>query len=332
MGTTQKLDIPDGYVFHIVEELTSLDSLILKLYKAPSEATIQHFLSVNRHITGGIAQVGQVVLISPPNSTQCTLEEEFFYKEAMKIEKIRKNMSQEERKTVARYYQTLEDIARYNGLLLGNSNNVWNAHVSQVKLILKEIDYLYANDLNSNGKLKSPAFLAKRRQLFVRLDKALSRVMQPKLGAGLVAGNLKSSLGLSTKSIVYQWQKVGAVTDTMPQLSKQYQQIAKVAGNLKRVGYIGIALAGVEASANIAQACQQDDKEACTKSKYVETGGAVGGVLGGVGGGSLATWGVCTVIFGLPSWYKLFLVRDCSGRGWRRYWGKGSKLSRQGIR
>ncbi|MEE1673735.1 hypothetical protein SNR37_003162 [Agarivorans aestuarii] len=301
MGTAQKLDIPDEYVFHIVEELTPLDSLISKLYQAPSEVTIQHFINVNRHIIGGVAQVGQVVLISPANSNQCTLEEEFFYQEALKIEKIRKNMSQEERKALAQHYQTLENIAKYNGLLLGNSNNVWKAHVSQVKLILKELDNLYVNDLKAKGKLKSPAFLVKRNQLLARLDKALNRVAQPKIGAGLLAGNLKSNLGLSTKSIVHQWRKVGTVADSMPQLSKQYQQIAKTAGNLKRVGYLGIALAGVEATANIAQACQQDDKEACNKSKYVETGGAVGGVLGGAGGGSLATWGVCTIIFGLPS-------------------------------
>ncbi|CAM4425405.1 hypothetical protein [Pseudoalteromonas ostreae] len=51
-----------------------------------------------------------------------------------------------------------------------------------------------------------------------------------------------------------------------------------MAKNLKRVGYVGIALTGVEASANIVKACSEGNTQACTKSKYVESGKAVGAV------------------------------------------------------
>lgn len=74
-----------------------------------------------------------------------------------------------------------------------------------------------------------------------------------------------------------------------------------MAKNLKRLGYVGIMLTGVEAYANIRKACLEGDEQQCTKAGYVETGKGVGGVLGGGFGGFAASYGLCTVVFGLPS-------------------------------
>jgi hypothetical protein len=73
-----------------------------------------------------------------------------------------------------------------------------------------------------------------------------------------------------------------------------------MAKNLKRVGYVGIALTGIDAAANIQKACTVGDDAACSKSKYTQTGRAGGIVLGGTLGGYAAYAG-CNILFGLES-------------------------------
>ncbi|MFT4776759.1 MAG: hypothetical protein ACI9B7_001132 [Oleispira sp.] len=41
-----------------------------------------------------------------------------------------------------------------------------------------------------------------------------------------------------------------------------------MAKNLNRVGYVGIALTGLDAAANIQKACTVGNDAACSKSKY----------------------------------------------------------------
>jgi hypothetical protein len=74
-----------------------------------------------------------------------------------------------------------------------------------------------------------------------------------------------------------------------------------MAKNLKRVGYVGIALTGIDAAANIQKACTVGDDAACSKSRYTETSKAGSSIGGGIGGGLLSSWAVCTIAFGLPS-------------------------------
>ncbi|WP_432467561.1 hypothetical protein [Agarivorans sp. Z349TD_8] len=74
-----------------------------------------------------------------------------------------------------------------------------------------------------------------------------------------------------------------------------------MARHLKRVGYVGIALTGVDAVSNIQKACSLANEATCTKAKYTQTGKAGLGVVGGIGSGMVATWTTCTLVFGLPS-------------------------------
>lgn len=74
-----------------------------------------------------------------------------------------------------------------------------------------------------------------------------------------------------------------------------------MAKNLKRAGYVGIALTGFDAAANIQKACTVGDDATCSKSKYTQTGKAGGSILGGAISGGVSSWAVCTLAFGLPS-------------------------------
>ena len=63
-----------------------IDQLILILYKQPTPLIFLHFKTVNQHLVGGTVRPGQIVLISPPNASECTIEEAAFLEAARKVD------------------------------------------------------------------------------------------------------------------------------------------------------------------------------------------------------------------------------------------------------
>ncbi|MBQ4797611.1 hypothetical protein J8L73_00395 [Pseudoalteromonas sp. MMG006] len=293
--------VPNDYAIHIVEKRMSIDALIIALYNTPSEKTFKHFKFVNSHIVDGYAKPGQIVLISPINTMECTELEQQFQASALEVDKKLRELDEHEKEILSKRYELLSNVAKYNGLYFGVANNSWNSHVGQVKAILKELEKTYVNQYNAHGNLNNQQFFHRRKLLFTRLDTALSRFAQPALGGSLVAGDIRRNLGLSSKSMIHHWQQQGGMAKSIPEFAQNYKTVANMAKNLKRVGYVGIALTGVEASANIVKACTEGNEQACTKAKYVETGKAGGAVLGGAALGYLGSYTLCSVVFGLPS-------------------------------
>ncbi|MBE0457413.1 hypothetical protein [Pseudoalteromonas prydzensis] len=298
---TNSFITPNDYAIHVVEKRMTIDALIIVLYNAPTEKTFNHFKFVNSHLVDGFVKPGQIVLISPINSQKCTEFEQQFQKYADEVDKKLRELDEREREILAKRYELLSNVAKYNGMLLGVANNSWTSHVTQVKTILTDLETAYVNSYNRHGSLKNSHFLQKRKLMFTRLDTALSRFAQPTLGGGLAPGNIRQNLGLSSKSMIHHWKSQGGAAQSIPHFAENYKTVANMAKNLKRVGYVGIALTGVEASANIVKACTEGNTQACTKAKYVESGKAIGAVGGGILGGAVATWATCSIVFGLPS-------------------------------
>jgi hypothetical protein len=256
---------------------------------------------VNSHIKNGTVQVGQVVLLSPADAQECTIEEAEFLNIAKAVDLTLLKLSNSEKQLLVNRYEFLSNVASYNGLFLGVSNTAWNAHTSQVKSILKDLERTYVTSYKSNGNLNNRSLFTQRKIQFARLDTALSRFAQPNFGGKLISGDIRSNLGLSSKSILHQWSKQPGNVTTVPNFHKNYAAVAKMSRNLKRVGYVGIALTGFDAVANIQKACTVSDTATCSKAKYTQTGKAGSSILGGIGGGMVATWATCTLVFGLPT-------------------------------
>jgi len=298
--------VTNSMLLHFVEKRMHVNELIIALYNAPSPNVFEHFKVVNSHIKNHHVEVGQVVLISPANSMECTREELAFLEFAHSVDRQLEAMSQQERTLLAQRYDLLSNVASYNGAFIGYANTAWKAHVKQVETILREIERTYSSSFNKTGNLNNNAFFAKRKILFQRLDTALSRFGQPAIGGALVAGDMRRNLGLSSKSIVHNWKdsRTGAVN--IPGYEKHYAKVAKLAKNINRVGYIGIGLSVVDAETNIRQACLVGNEEVCAKSKFTQRGKMVGSIAGGalVGG---AAYGACNLVFGVPSLGTSFL-------------------------
>lgn len=79
-------------------------------------------------------------------------------------------------------------------------------------------------------------------------------------------------------------------------------------GCSSRLGYVAIALDLGSSVANIKAACTAAPGSAdCSRSQHTETGRAIGSIGGGAAGGALAAYGVCSLVFGLPSAGSSFL-------------------------
>jgi len=309
---------------HIVEKTMSVDQLIMIMYNSPLPIVYDHFKMVNSHIKNGTVQVGQIVLLSPANSNACTIEEQEFLTVAHEVDKILSKLNTEEKQVLANRYDFLSEVANYNGLLLGISKTSWKAHTSQVKLILQDIERSYVSSYNKTGNLTNTRFFEARNMHFKRLDSALRRFAQPTIGGNITQGDIRKNLGLSSKSTVHQWKKLGGKVSTIPNFSKNYAVIAKMSRNVNKVGYVGIALTGINAAANISKACTVGNEAACSKAKYTETGNALGNITGGIAGGFLASWGLCAITFSLPSsGTSAFWCSLVAGAGGGYFGGKG---------
>ena len=286
---------------HIVERAMHVNELIMIMYNSPSPTVYDHFKIVNSHLKNHRVEVGQVVLLSPPNSMECTREELIFLDVAHKVDQNLKKLGRQERILLAQRFDLLSNVANYNGMFLGMANTAWTAQVKQVEVLLKEIERAYARSYNKTGDLSNAKFFAERKVLFQRLDVALSRFGHPVMSGGLVKGDVRRNLGLSTKSIAHQWKQNGGHAEKIPDFAKHHKVAAQMSQNLSRVGYIGMGLSVANAEVNIRKACLAGDSEECTKSKYTERGAAVVSIGGGVLGGLGATYITCTLAFGVPS-------------------------------
>ena len=296
----------NNMVVHIVEKPMHVNELIMVMYNSPSKPVYEHFKIVNAHIKNDQVNAGQVVLLSPANSMECTRDEVAFLEFANRVDKHLESLSKQERILLAKRYDLISNVAGYNGAFVGFANNAWKAQVNQVEAILRELERLYSSSYSRTGKLNNKQFFTKRTVLFQRLDTVLQRFGQPALSGALTAGDVRRNLGLSSKSIVHQWKKGYADVDKIPGFDKHYAKITRMTKNLNRVGYIGMGLAVVDAEANIQKACLTGNEEMCIKSKYTQRGKAVGSIGGGIIGGTVA-YSACNLVFGIPSAGTSFL-------------------------
>lgn len=288
--------------YHFAKQTQSIETLIRSLYSRPTKSTIDHFTAINSHIENGLVQIGQLVIITPENSMQCSQFEADLMEAAILVDQRLAKLSKEDKRIIAENYQLLNNITSAGGIGYGTTLTFFSHHVKNIESILKQIEKLYVQTYNSTSNLKSSKFHQQRKQLFMRLDTTMKTfVGQARMGFSYNFLDTKNSLGLSTKSMVHQWKsQTGAVTN-IPGFAKNYDKVAKLSKTLKGAGYVGIALDVGQSGVKIHEACTIGSEQQCTKTSFQE-GGRLGGiVVGGAGGGVLATYVTCNLIFGIET-------------------------------
>jgi hypothetical protein len=299
--TAEAKNIPEEIFFHFAIKRQSVDALFNSLYDKPTEITKQHFLTVNAHLDQQV-RPGQMVIVTPPNAQQCSIYEADLSEAARRIDQKLDAQSEEDARVMAEYYDLLANAASYSGIGYGIAANYFKQHKNQVEQILKQIERLYVSNYNKYGRYNNEAFFQQRRRLFRQLDNVLKTMVgRARMGLNIERGNLKRSLGLSSKSLVHQLKEYpGPVTD-LPGFEKNHGKVVNYSKILRRAGYVGIALDGAQTVATISKACTAGTGEECTKSYYSEGGRFGGSVVGGAGGGVAATYVTCNLVFGIET-------------------------------
>ena len=113
---------------------------------------------------------------------------------------------------------------------------------------------------------------------------------------------MKRALGLSTRSTLNAWRRQGRPVSSIPEFHRHYERVSRLALHLRRLGYVGIGMDGYYSYRRIQEACTVDNPDpACTRRRFTEGGRLIGSVSGGFAGGWAATYGLCNMVFGLPS-------------------------------
>ena len=285
--------VPDETLFYIADNDISVDQTIYSLYEQPDRKTIDHFKNVNEHLSKGQVKTGQMVIITPPDPVSCQRSESIMMEAAAVVDEELQTQTARERRILANRYAFINDYGEIAGTVLGQSSNYYKTKVKRVEGVLKSIERLYMDSYNSGGLQRNNRFYEQRRAYFVQLNSALNGLVAREMfGPNAQSTKIKKSLGLSTRSIVHQWNQQGGA-QSIDAFRDHYKKAKSTSRKLGRLGYASIALDVGTSAATIHRACTiGSEKMSCKHAATVEpikTGLGLGaGALGGAGGTYLA--------------------------------------------
>lgn len=299
---------PDDVLFYFADRDSTIHQALQTLYEHPSQSTVDHFLRVNAHLKNNQILTGQMVIITPENPWRCTIWEHEMALAAQEVDREREHMTAKERELLAKNFALIGNAAAYSGTMYGWTSTYFDRKKRHVERVLKRIEELYRTTYDTTGDLKSSQFFARRRALLMQVDTTINGMLERKLfGQDIHANRIKSHLGLSSKSIVHQWNSLGHSGD-IKGFSTNYRRLTNTARTFNRVGYLAIGLDVGSSIAAIAEACNlEPDSAYCQRTKYEQTGRAAGSILGGSAGGFIGSYGACNLIFGFESLGSSFL-------------------------
>ena len=293
---------PGEVLFHFVKKDQPVNDLIRTLYGQPGQITIEHFTATNSHLKNGWARTGQMVVITPPNSQQCSLWEAELAQAAVKVDEKLAMLSAEEARIMAENYQLLSNITSAGNAGVGATLVYFKSHVNNIEGILKQISDLYIKTYNKTGALSSQHFYAQRKMLFAKLDATLNTfVGHARMGFTFDQNHIKNSLGLNTKSIAHQWKRQPGPAASVPGFARNFDNVSKLTRTLKGAGYVGIALDVGNSAVSIHEACTIGSDQQCAKTSFKEGGRLTGSIAGGAGSGAATAYLTCNLLFGLES-------------------------------
>lgn len=265
--------------FYIVPKSTTADKVEAQLFTSRNPAVIAKFKALNPNLDQ--VKAGQMIVLSDPNNLQCTLEEAQLMAAAAKVNTVLQTLTPDEADFMARHRDEIESFLTHGSTSIGTGMAVFASNLDNVKSALRDIEALHQRTFLRDGHLRSPEFFAERKRLFGQLDTHLTGFT--KKGIGFPDHpNLKSALGISSRSLVHRWTKAGA-PDQIPGYATHMDGVAKAAKYVKYGGWLGTAVGGGASYMKAQDVCMAGDTKACKRVKLTESGSFIGGVAGGAG-------------------------------------------------
>jgi uncharacterized Zn-binding protein involved in type VI secretion len=286
--------------FYIVPKSVTREALEATLFPKPDPQVMRKFRALNPH--RDVVKAGSMIVLSDPNNHLCTREEALLMETAIWINDALEPLSADEADFMARHRDEIETFLAQGSTAIGVGEAIFAKNLEDVKTVLRDIEALHQRTFRRDGHLRSPDFFAERKQLLSRLDIHLTTLTRK--GIGLPDHpNLKSALGISSRSLVHRWTKAGGAGQ-IPGYATHIEGVSKAAKIIKYGGWIGPIIGGGASYMKVQDVCTAGNGEACEKVKFTEGGSFAGGVIGGAVVGSIltgSTAGAICLALGVPT-------------------------------
>lgn len=286
--------------FYVVPKSMTREALEATLFPSRDSAVMSKFQALNPN--PGYVKAGSMIVLSDPNNSLCTREEALLMEAAAKTNAALKPLSPEEADFMVRHRDEIESFLDYGSKGIGVGVAMFANNLDNVKTVLNDIEALHKRTFQADGHLRSPEFFAERKRLLAQLNTNLTALTRKGIGFP-DHPNLKSALGISSRSLVHRWTKAGAA-EQIPGYATHIDGVSKAAKAVKYGGWIGTAIGGGASYFKVQEVCVAGNTEACEKIKFTETGAFFGGVGGGALTGALLsapTVATLCVALGVPT-------------------------------
>lgn len=271
--------------FYVVPKSTSAEELRAQLFSAYSPTVFQKFKELNPNLDQ--VKAGQLIVLSDPGNRQCTRENAQLMSAAEQVNEVLASLTPEEADFMSRHRDEIQSFLAKGSTSIGIGEAIFAKHLENVRGLLQEIETLHQRSFQQHGHLRSPDFFAERKRLFNQLDAQLMRVTQKSIGFPDHT-NLKSALGISSRSLVHHWTHAGA-PGQIPGYATHLEGVANAAKYVKYGGWLGTAVGGGASYLAVQGVCTAGNTEACKRIKFTEGGSFAMGVAGGAAAGYFLT-------------------------------------------
>ena len=271
--------------FYVVPKSTTGEKLKAALFSVQNPTVMSKFDALNPNL--GKINAGTMIVLSDPNNLQCTREEAMLMEVAAKANAVIKEMTQEEADLMVRHREEIETFLARGATAIGVGEAIFSKHLDDVQRLMKDIEALHVRTFQATGGLKSAEFFAERKRLLAQLNTNLTALTRKSIGLP-DHPNLKSALGISSRSLVHRWTAAGGA-DQIPGYATHIEGVSKAAKFVKAGGMVGTIIGGGASYMRVQDVCTAGDAEACRRIKFKEAGGFSGGIIGGSVVGMAAT-------------------------------------------
>lgn len=263
--------------FYIVPQSTTREALEATLFPTPDPAVMAKFRTLNPRTDN--VKAGSLIVLSDPNNFLCSKEENQLLEAAAVTNDAISPLSASDADFMMRHREQIQSFLAHSSTAIGAGETMLARNLDNLKTILQEIEALHQKAFLKDGHLRSPEFFAERKKLLARLDTHLTSLTRKSAGIP-DHPNLKTALGISSRSLVHRWTQAGA-PGQIPGYATHIQQLAKASTVIKHGGWVGTAIGGGASYMKVKNVCSAGNQEACEKVKFTETGSFVGSVGGG---------------------------------------------------
>ncbi|MGE7958518.1 hypothetical protein ACQKQA_18355 [Pseudomonas sp. NPDC089530] len=258
-----------------------LAELQRRLFDSPSSGAIAKYLSLNPDLPATV-KAGSLIVLSDPANHACTYEEAQLMQAAEQVKIALEPLTPAEADFMLRHQAEIAGFTGQASTWLGIGTATLGKHLDKLRETLHDMERLHQDSYRQHGHLKSPEFFARRQQLLKQLDAQL--LNSTHLRGYTTLGDhpkLKTALGISSRSLVHQWDKAGG-PGQIPGYVAHIKSVSRAAKYMRAGGYVGIALGGVSSALKVQEVCQGgSDSQSCRKVMFTETGKFAGSTFGG---------------------------------------------------